>query len=150
MEEYTRQMSKPYKEPLKYQAWRLLVNNVIRSVSGSEDGKLAEIIAGHNDLKWLHATTTDDETRLMQYIIRYIRKPKPIIIAPIDSYNVSINGQDGTNSTYYTQDANGNITNPCELDESLHEEILQRAVELAKIAWAGEPAATVQAGQRSE
>ena len=148
MEEYTRQMSKPYKEPLKYQAWRLLVNNVIRSASGSEDGKLAEIIAGHNDLKWLNATT--DETRLMQYVIRYIRKPKPIIIAPIDSYNVSINGQDGTDSTYYTQDTDGNITNPCELDESLHEEILQRAVELAKIAWAGEPAATVQAGQRSE
>lgn len=147
MEEYTRQMSKPYKEPLKYQAWRLLVNNVIRSTTGSEDGKLAEIIAGHNDLKWLNATT--DETRLMQYVIRYIRKPKPIIIAPIDSYNVSINGQDGTDSTYYTQ-ADGNITNPCELDESLHEEILQRAVELAKIAWAGEPAATVQAGQRSE
>lgn len=148
MEEYTRQMSKPYKEPLKYQAWRLLVNNVIRSTSGSKDGKLAEIIAGHNDLKWLNATT--DEIRLMQYVIRYIRKPKPIIIAPIDSYNVSINGQDGTNSTYYTQDIGGNITNPCELDESLHEEILQRAVELAKIAWAGEPAAIVQAGQRSE
>lgn len=148
MEEYTRQMSKPYKEPLKYQAWRLLVNNVIRSINGSEDGKLAEIIAGHNDLKWLNATT--DETRLMQYVIRYIRKPKPIIIAPIDSCNVSINGQDGTDSDYYTQDTDGNITNPCELDESLHEEILQRAVELAKIAWAGEPAATVQAGQRSE
>ena len=148
MEEYTRQMSKPYKEPLKYQAWRLLVNNVIRSLDGSEDGKLAEIIAGHNDLKWLNAAT--DETRLMQYVIRYIRKPKPIIIAPIDSYNVSVNGQDGTDSDYYTQDADGNIINPCELDESLHEEILQRAVELAKIAWAGEPAATVQAGQRSE
>ena len=148
MEEYTKQMSKPYKEPLKYQAWRLLVNNVIRSTGGSEDGKLAEIIAGHNDLKWLNATT--DETRLMQYVIRYIRKPKPIIITPIDSYDVSIDGQDGTDSTYYTQDTNGNITNPCELDKSLHEEILQRAVELAKIAWVGEPAATVQAGQRSE
>lgn len=148
MKEYTKQMSKPYKEPLKYQAWRLLVNNVIRSVGGSENGKLAEIIASHNDLKWLNATT--DEIRLMQYVIRYIRKPKPIIIAPIDSYNVSINSQDGTDSTYYTQDTDGNITNPCELDESLHEEILQRAVELAKIAWVGEYAATVQAGQRSE
>lgn len=150
MEEYTRQMSKPYKEPLKYQAWRLLVNNAIRKAGGSTDGKLAEIIAGHNDLKWLNAST-DEETRLMQYVIRYIRKPKPIIIAPIDSYNVSINGQDGTDSNYYTLDTDGvSILNPCELDESLHEEILQRAVELAKIAWAGEPAATVQAGQRSE
>ncbi len=38
----------------------------------------------------------------------------------------------------------------CELDESLHYEILQRAVELAKIAWSGDLSAELASGQRSE
>lgn len=42
----------------------------------------------------------------------------------------------------------------CELDPILHEEILQRAVELAKIAWTNTGQdnlqAVMQAGQRSE
>jgi hypothetical protein len=37
-----------------------------------------------------------------------------------------------------------------ELSEELHEEILQRAVELAKIAWEGNPTSSIQVGQRSE
>ena len=41
----------------------------------------------------------------------------------------------------------------CELNESTHEAILQRAVELAKIAWAGnanDVQLEVEAGKRSE
>jgi len=37
-----------------------------------------------------------------------------------------------------------------ELPDEIHEEILQRAVELAKIAWEGSPTLAAQAGQRSE
>ena len=38
----------------------------------------------------------------------------------------------------------------CELPEELHEELLQRAVELAKIAWQGDVQLAMTAGQRSE
>ena len=41
----------------------------------------------------------------------------------------------------------------CELNESTHEAILQRAVELAKAAWAGnlnEAQLEIEAGKRSE
>lgn len=151
-EEYTRLMSKPYKEPLKYQAWRLLINNSDNSKTGATSeyagGKLAEIIAGHNDLAWL----SDSPTHYMRYIIRYIRKPKPIIVAVLDGSGVTIGGKIGIED--YQRGSNNEILNPCELDESLHEEILQRAVELAKIAWTNNSQdnleAVLQSGQRSE
>lgn len=69
------------------------------------------------------------------YKIRYIRKPKPIILINLED-GLEIEGE----HTAMTS----------ELPAEIHDEILQRAVELAKITWAGEPAATVQAGQRSE
>ena len=81
---------------------------------------------------------TSNRNRL-EYVIRYVKRPRPIILADFsDSFgeDISIHGE--------------NTVSECELDPSIHEEILQRAVELAKIAWAGEPATTVQAGQRSE
>lgn len=149
--EYTRLMSKPYKEPLKGQAWRLIVK---QGESGSINPKIVEIIINHNDLKWVSA---EDTQRSCYYVVRYIRKPKPIIIAPIDSYGVSIDGHDGgTDDTdpvdglYTLADDGLSILDPCELDDMLHEEILQRAVELAKIAWDGTLTSSVQAGQRSE
>lgn len=71
------------------------------------------------------------------YNIRYIKRPRPIILTDLKrEYGLSIQGE----TTPMTS----------ELSEELHEEILQRAVELAKIAWAGEPTVIVQSGQRSE
>lgn len=166
-EEYTRLMNKPYKEPLKGQAWRLLTNNTEYAEDGYRDtdsqiikGKMAEIILGHNDIKWLKAAESG-KPRILQYLIRYIRRPKPILVAPIDSYGLSIAGHDGYytdsedyDTAYKFNDDGTEILNPCELDESLHEEILQRAVELAKIAWTATGQENVQlvmqAGQRSE
>jgi len=115
-DEYSRLMSKPYKRPLKYQAWRLI---------NSDTANKADIIIGPSD-------------RLSSYILRYIRKPKPIIVSDLDGLTI-----DGLGSTQ-----------ACELDPILHEEILQRAVELAKIAWTATGQDNVQmvmqAGQRSE
>lgn len=169
-QDYTRVMSKPYKGPLKYQAWRL--------ISGQSDGvPIVEIIAY-------------GATPASTYYMRYIRKPQPIVLADFSSEygeDISIDGVDGANSkriidiagqklvattnngvtTYsVTSDENGtlqavvgvayDLNNPCELHESIHQEILQRAVELAKIAWAGnqEEIASSQmhmtSGQRSE
>lgn len=119
-DEYLRLMSKPFKRPLKNQAWRL-----INSGTSVNDVKNAEII-------------TNLGVSISTYMIRYIRKPEPIILANLDG--LTIEGK-GTPSE-------------CELDTVLHEDILQRAVELAKVAWTAtgndNAQMVLQAGQRSE
>lgn len=115
-DEYSRLMCKPYKRPLKYQAWRLINNDVVNK---------ADIVVGPSDI-------------LTKYTIRYVRRPNPIIVSNLDG--LTIEGK--TTAT------------ECELDPILHEEILQRAVELAKVAWTNTGQdnlqAVMQAGQRSE
>lgn len=115
-DEYSRLMCKPYKRPLKYQAWRLTNNNVVNK---------ADIVVGPSDT-------------LIKYTIRYVRRPNPIIVSDLDG--LTIEGK--------------STATECELDPILHEEILQRAVELAKIAWTNTGQdnlqAVMQAGQRSE
>ena len=131
-DEFDRLMSKPYKRPLKYQAWRLITN----------ENKSTDIVVGPSD------TFTNSP-----YTIRYVRKPKPIIVGDLDG--LTINGYEfsATTSAEPTTNITGK-TAGCELDEMLHEEILQRAVELAKVAWTqtGQDNlnAVLQAGQRSE
>ena len=147
-DEYTRLMSKPFKRPLKNQAWRLI--NFGNNENNSST-KEVEIILPPN--------VTVDE-----YKIRYIRVPKPIIIGSLD--NLTINGYYHTSDVYEESSSsslgssletiNGEVlsTDGCELDPILHEEILQRAVELAKIAWTAtgqnNTEAVLVAGQRSE
>lgn len=70
------------------------------------------------------------------YYMTYIRKPKPIIVENLTDSGVSLEG-------YVTESS-------CELDSILHEEVVQRAVELAKAAYIGDLNATIQMGQRSE
>ena len=115
-DEYTRLMSKPYKRPLKYQAWRLINSN---------KANIADLIVGPSDA-------------ITKYILRYIRRPKPIIVSDLDGLTIENKGE----------------ASECELDPILHEEILQRAVELAKAAWTSTGQDNLQAvfqtGQRSE
>ena len=121
-DEYNRLMAKPFTRPLRKEAWRLI---------NSDAANKADIVVGPGDT-------------ITKYIIRYIRKPKPIIIGDLDGLTI-----DG-----YTYGTGDNKTKGCELDPSLYEEILQRAVELAKIAWTATGQDNVQAelaaGQRSE
>ena len=118
-DEYTRLMSKPYKEPLKFQAWRLIT-------TGEDNSTIQSEIISHSG-----------ET-ITKYTIKYIRKPKPIILCNLsnDYGNVSINGESSISE--------------CELNPSIHEEILQRAVELAKSVYIGDIKSTVELGQRTE
>lgn len=115
-DEYSRLMCKPYKRPLKYQAWRLTNNSTSNK---------ADIVIGPSDT-------------LTKYTIRYVKRPNPIIVSDLDG--LSIEGK--------------STATECELDPILHEEILQRAVELAKVAWTNTGQdnlqAVMQAGQRSE
>ena len=168
-DEYRRVMSKPYKEPLKYQAWRLFTSTESNSFNGQ---RIAEIIM----------TSTDKNSNYTkEYRIRYIKFPKPIILSDFsDAFgeDISINGYDGSEDNYSESDLIENwdtatperknaylarhnnvsptsstvwtVWDPCELDPVIHEEILQRAVELAKVAWAGDASLTIQTGQRSE
>lgn len=112
--DYSSLMKKPFKYPHKSEAWRLLSQM-------NEESTQIEIITSKI---------------IDRYLMRYVRKVKPIIVGDLSEYDVSING--------YTS-----ITE-CELDEELHEEILQRAVELAKNAYTGDLTSTIQLGQRSE
>ena len=128
-DEYARLMSKPYKEPLKNQAWRLITGQD----EELDNRPIVELIANNNDSKYS-----------IKYKIRYVRRPKPIIVADLASVvgNVSIDGI--------------STRTECELDPSIHEEILQRAVELAKASYASDQSGQAQlqnqitVGQRSE
>lgn len=131
--EFQKLMKKPYKLPLKGQAWKLShsrkTNNGVSSI--------AEFIANFS------------KTGVPTYTIRYIRRLDPIILEDLETTygeGLTIKGQhDIVNHTF-----ENNITSPCELPLELHEELLQRAVELAKIAWQGDVQLAMTAGQRSE
>ena len=71
----------------------------------------------------------------ISYTVRYIRKPRPIILTDLDN-ELSIQGISKEST--------------CELDESIHYEILQRAVELAKAAYTGDLSQQVALGQSSK
>ena len=124
-DEYTRLMMKPFKRPRKYEAWRLINSG---AVAGTTATKYVEIITNAGDT-------------ISSYSVRYIKTPAPIILTNLSSDSLSIDGQN-TKST------------KIDIDPILHEDILQRAVELAKIAWTATGQDNVQlemtAGQRSE
>lgn len=74
-------------------------------------------------------TSEDMEAYLFRVlVIRYVKKPYPIILEDLSNYDESL-----------TLEGEKEPQDPvCELSESTHEAILQRAVELAKIAWEGD------------
>ena len=116
--EYARQMSKPYKRPTHYQAWRL----INAATTGNVTTTSSDIIAGPSD-------TFD------KYIARYIKRPRAIILAGLQDSGVTLDDKDDEQT--------------CELDPILHEEILQRAVELAKAAYTGDLSSQIALGTNS-
>lgn len=116
--DYTILRGGTYKYPVsKNECWKLITNKKDEN----------EIIAPYN-------------YKIVAYTLRYVRKPKPIILTDIQSeYGTTIDGE-------------GNTLSPvCELPEAIHPEIVQRAVELAKAAYrTGETEVLTQMGTRSE
>lgn len=202
-EEYSRLMSKPYKRPLKNQAWRLITSGEGVGYTYTNYAEIAHILhrgmsiisydkiystiynksitieAGADEAEYLkvdglyfsknatlentitnntlvitsyrlqinaHLNSVIDATTtvvqlipgpndaITNYLVRYVRKPRPIILEDLEG--VTINGED--KESY------------CELDSSLHQEILQRAVELAKAAYTGDINTIIETGKRSE
>jgi hypothetical protein len=122
-DEYTSLMSRPFKRPLRYQAWRL-------SNTGFTDGR--------ETTRYVEILTNEDDI-ISTYKVRYIRYPKPIIVGDLQGLTI---------------DGESEVSQLCEVDPILHDEIVQRAVELAKVAWIATSAdgytALVQSGQRGE
>lgn len=73
----------------------------------------------------------------IEYKIRYIKTPKPIILVNLSDIQegLSINGY--------------NTVTECELPPNTHQEILQRAVELAKASYQGDLSSVIQTGNVS-
>lgn len=85
--EYLRLMSKPFKEPFKWQAWRLLSNN---------DNKVAEIVL----------SSIDKEYSNKVYSIRYVRQPEPIILEDLNSYDEDLTIEGNTSHSLGELDDN--------------------------------------------
>ena len=95
-----------------------------RIIHNTDDRKL-ELLLSYGD-------------RLKSYKIRYIKRPTPIILTNLSSLGLTIDG----------------ISTPtdCILDEAMHAEIVQRAVELAKMSYDSQNVQEniIQAGARTE
>ena len=109
-DEYTRLMSKPFKRPLKNQVWRIINSGKVFSDTDEEKGKAT---------KYVELITNGIDV-VKEYCVRYIRVPAPIITEDLGELSI-----DGCSSQ----------SEACEVDPILHDDIVQRAVELAKISW---------------
>lgn len=114
---YSRLLSKPFKRPLKNQAWRLDVN-----MESTEDEQYADLIPTAG-------------TTIKGYQIRYVKKPTPIILTTLED-GITIDGEFEEMT--------------CKLNPILHQEVLQRAVELAKASYTGELTNMLQLGYTSQ
>ena len=115
-----------YKFPVQNECWRV--------INTREGGWEAEILPPYG-------------SEIINYSMRYVKKPKPIILINIANvYGTTIDGFYGEGLPDDVSDAE-----VCELPEAMHAEIVQRAVELAKAAYrTGELEQTVGVGQRTE
>lgn len=115
--EFARLNSGPYKEPNLHETWRII-----------------------SDVITVNESTFDLYIRynwtLINYIIRYIKKPNPIILEDLSTQNLTIDGKHAVSN--------------CELNPILHQEVLDRAVELAKVAFLGSTEEVINVNQRNE
>ena len=116
-DEYSELMKKPYKYPVKGCVWRLLNTDSVSSQP------FTEIIGNSID-------------NSAEYIVRYVRKPKPIVLLDLTGTMYDIEG------TY--------TVTPCELPEEAQHDIVERAVTLAKIAWQGSTSTLVNVAAASK
>lgn len=116
--EYDREMSKPYAQPLKKQAWRLFQN-----ISTGFDTN-SELIVKQG----MTSTNTD-----FIYKIRYVKRPNPIVLENLPN-GLTVDGI--------------STETPCELNPILHMDILTKAVELAITTRGAAPAQPRQQQQQ--
>ena len=101
-DEFTSNIKNPFKKPYKDLVWRLDYSKV-----------------SPNTGKKRHELVTDGTYNILSYRMRYIRKPKPIIVSDLAAL-----------PNPKTIEGISAVTE-CELDSSLHREIISEAVSLA-------------------
>jgi len=110
-------LSKPYGQPLKRQAWRLFtVSSRNKSLANVNTEASTESDIFYQDM---YVIAHHGET-ITNYTITYIKRPQPIVLLDLTDTELSIEGQ--------------KTVHGCELDPTVHNEILERAVTLAKTA----------------
>lgn len=110
--EYDREMSKPYAQPLKKQAWRLFQNQATGFDINTE--LIPRFNVGPKDANGDH--NLSEVWDQFTYIIRYVKRPRPIILESLP-HELEIDGEREESS--------------CELNPIIHMDILNKAVELA-------------------
>lgn len=108
--EYDREMSKPYAQPLKKQAWRLFQNQATGFDINSELIPRFNVTEGSSDAEPVKTNRT------FIYKIRYVKRPQPIVLEDLPN-DLEIDGV--------------TTESECELNPILHMDILNKAVELA-------------------
>lgn len=168
--EYSRLMLKPFKQPVKNQAWRLITSGKRGELNKIDNNSTVktrvEIITTNADLNHytgnmvidlpeknidtsvkdlindINISINEPIVTNIRYVVRYVRKPRPIILTDLDDiYGESLSIDGHTKS------------NPCELSDIVQEAVLQRAVELAKISYeenANDTQLMMEVGKRSE
>lgn len=126
--EYDREMSKPFAQPLKKQAWRLFQNDT----TGYDVD--TELIVKQSIADKYKADPTNPGDVKITYKIRYVRRPKPIILEDMPN-GLTIEGVSEATD--------------CELNPIIHVDILNKAVELAITTRAG-GGTTQQSGRNNE
>lgn len=133
--EYDREMSKPYAQPLKKQAWRLFQNAVTGFDVNSElIPRFNANYSRESSNYWLKGHKAGDSQSEKAkltciYKIRYVKRPRPIILEDLPN-NLDIDG--------CTQESS------CELNPIMHIDILNKAVELAIATRGGSAPAAAQ------
>jgi hypothetical protein len=127
--EYDREMSKPYAQPLKKQAWRLFQNQAVGFDVNSE------LIPRFNITTTPDAEEPTGTTLRFVYKIRYVKRPDPIVLEDLPNH-LEIDGV--------------NVESPCELNPILHMDILNKAVELAITTRGGSASSNPQSNSRQQ
>lgn len=124
--------------PLSYDEYMRLMSKPFQRPLKNQAWRLISEGAGTEKIVELVLNAGDS---VNAYRVRYVKTLQPIVLTDLGDDGLSINGVSEVSE--------------CELDPILHEEVLQRAVEIAKVAWVtnsnGENLQLVtQLGQRSE
>lgn len=134
--EYQRLMLKPYNFPVKRGVWRLNTN-IKENVEGEAVISTQPIVEIIGKFQKTEQEGESVPTEHITYNLRYIKTPSPIVLDDLSNYGTDLTIRGVTEET------------PCQLPEETHQEILERAVTLAKIAWQG-GTATQAAQQRND
>lgn len=135
--EYQRLMLKPYNFPVKRGAWRLNTS-IKENVEGGEVISTQPIVEIIGKFQKTEQEGESVPTEHITYNLRYIKTLSPIVLDDLSNYGTDLTIRGVTQET------------PCQLPEETHQEILERAVTLAKIAWQGGTVTQAAAQQRND